>query len=174
MHLRGTVASDCQPMDDLDRSCRAGPQARPTVRYQGAIVRDGAVLLICQREHATSTTYWLLPGGRMELGETPEATVAREMREETNLIVRVERFLFEVAAEARFAHRREHTYLCTPIAGEAAPGHEPEPEFATAYSFIEVRWVPLADEAAWDSEILEDPITRCNLQLLQQALGYRL
>ena len=109
----------------------------------------------------------------MELGETPEANVAREMGEETNLIVRVERLLFDVAAETRFAHEREHTYLCTPIGGEAAPGHEPELMFAPAYSFIEVRWVPLADEAAWDSEILDDPITRCNLQLLQQALGYR-
>jgi 8-oxo-dGTP diphosphatase len=111
----------------------------PIVRYQGAIVRVDAVLLIRQREHATGRTYWLLPGGRMEPGETPEATVAREMWEETNLIVRVERLLFDVAAEARFAHEREHTYLCTPIDGEAAPGDEPEQEYARAYSFIEVR-----------------------------------
>src|SRR5262249_3237038 len=93
------------------------PHTGPTVRYQGAAVRDGAVLLIRQREHATSTTYWLLPGGRMEPGETPKATVAREMREETNMIVRVEQLLFDVAAELRFGHGREHPYLCTPIAG---------------------------------------------------------
>jgi 8-oxo-dGTP diphosphatase len=150
------------------------PHRRGTTRYQGAIVRDGAVLLIRQREHATGRTYSLLPGGRMEPGETPEATVAREMREETNLIVRVERLLFDVAAETRFAHEREHTYLCTAIAGEAAPGHEPEPEFAAAYTFIDVRWVSLMDETEWGSEILGNPITRRNLQLLQQALGYRL
>jgi ADP-ribose pyrophosphatase YjhB (NUDIX family) len=110
----------------------------------------------------------------MEPGETPEETLVREMREEANLIVRVERLLFDVAAEPRFAHEREHTYLCTPLAGEAAPGYEPEPEFASAYSFIEVRWVPLADDAAWASVILDNPITRCNLQLLQEALGYRI
>lgn len=159
---------DCQSVDDLHISGQ-----RPKVRYQGAIVRDGTVLLIRQREHATSRTYWLLPGGGMEPGETPEATVAREMREETNLIVRVERLLFDVAAETRFAHEREHTYLCTPIAGEAAPGHEPEPAFAAAYTFIEVRWVPLADQAAWGSVILDNPITLRSLQLLQVALGYR-
>jgi hypothetical protein len=95
-------------------------------------------------------------------------------REETNLVVRVERLLFDVAADTRCAHDREHPYLCTRITGEAAPGYEPDPEFATAYSFIEVRWVPLTDEAAWGSEILDDPITRCNLHLLQQALGCRL
>lgn len=137
-------------------------------------MRDAAVLLICQREHATGRTYWLLPGGGREAGETPEATVAREMREETNLTVRVERLLFDVAAETRFAHEREHTYLCTPTAGEAAPGYEPEPEFAAAFSFIDVRWVSLLDEAAWGSEILDNPITERNLRLLQHALGYRL
>jgi ADP-ribose pyrophosphatase YjhB (NUDIX family) len=106
-------------MEDQHVSRHMRPDTRPTVRYQGAVVRDGAVLLICQREHATNKTYWLLPGGRMEPGETPEVTVARELREETNLIVRVERMLFDVAAEARFGHEREHTYLCTPIGGEA-------------------------------------------------------
>jgi 8-oxo-dGTP diphosphatase len=160
-------------MEDLHLSCYTHPHIPRTVRYQGAIVRDGAVLLICQREHATGRTYWLLPGGRMEPGETPEATVAREMQEETNLTVRVERLLFEVAAETRFAHDMEHTYLCTPIGGEAAPGYEPEPLYARAYSFIGVRWVALADEAAWGSEILDNAITRRNLQLLQRALGYR-
>jgi 8-oxo-dGTP diphosphatase len=161
-------------MDDQHISRRARTHTHQNVRYQGAIVRDGAVLLIRQLEHATSRTYWLLPGGRMEPGETAEATVAREMQEETNLIVRVGRLLFDVAADRRFAHEREHTYLCMPIAGEAAPGHEPELEFATAYSFVEVRWVPLADGAAWGRDILDNPITRCNLQSLQQALGYRL
>jgi len=147
---------------------------RPRTRYQGAIVRDGAVLLIRQREHATGRTYWLLPGGGMEPGETPEATVAREMREETNLTVRVERLLLDVASETGGHYDRAHTYLCTAMAGEAAPGHEPEPEFAAAFSFIEVRWVSLVDEAAWGSEILDDPITEHNLRLLQHALGYRL
>ena len=137
-------------------------------------MRDGAVLLIRQREHATGKTYWLLPGGGMEPGETPEATVAREMREETNLTVRVEQLLFDVASETGVHYDRAHTYLCTAMAGEAAPGHEPEPEFAAAFSFIEVRWVSLVDEAAWGSEILDDPITERNLRLLQHALGYRL
>ena len=165
--------SDGQSVDDLHMSGQTRPHTRPKVRYQGAIVRDGAVLLIRQREHATNRTYWLLPGGGMEPGETPEATVAREMREETDLTVRVERLLFDVAAEARWLYERVHTYLCTAIAGEAAPGHEPEPEFAAAYSFIEVAWVPLADDAAWASKILDNPITRRNFELLQVALGYR-
>ena len=38
-----------------------------------------------------------VPGGRIEPGESPEAAVAREMREETGLSVDVRRKLIEVA-----------------------------------------------------------------------------
>jgi 8-oxo-dGTP diphosphatase len=143
---------------------------RRHTRYQGAIVRDGAVLLIYHREHSTGTGYWLLPGGGMEPGETPEATVAREMREETGLAVRVERLLFEVAHDPGDFYERAHTYLCTPTGGEAAPGYEPEPDAAAAYAITAVRWVPVADDTTWGDEILDDAITLRNLRLLQDAL----
>ena len=146
---------------------------RPKTRYQGAVVRDGAALLICHREHATGKAYWLLPGGGMEAGETPEATVARELLEETGLTVRVERRLLDVAAEPGGYYERAQTYLCTAVTGDAAPGAEPEADAAAVYGIVAVRWVPLGDESAWGSEIQGDPITAANLRRLQVALGYR-
>ncbi|MCR5249750.1 MAG: serine hydrolase [Lachnospiraceae bacterium] len=54
------------------------------------IVRDGKILLT----HELNSGWWLLPGGGMEEGETPETCVVREVEEETGYIVRpVRRFL---------------------------------------------------------------------------------
>src|ERR1700761_6761286 len=54
----------------------------------GAIVRDGAGrLLLVQRGHDPEAGRWSLPGGRVEPGETDAEALAREMREETGLIV---------------------------------------------------------------------------------------
>jgi 8-oxo-dGTP pyrophosphatase MutT (NUDIX family) len=63
-------------------------------RYQGAIIKDHHVLLLRNREHNTGRSYWLFPGGSIEVGETEEQCVAREMLEETGLTVKVEKLLF--------------------------------------------------------------------------------
>jgi 8-oxo-dGTP pyrophosphatase MutT (NUDIX family) len=47
------------------------------VSIKGVVVRDGRVLLLRNEREE-----WELPGGRIELGETPEQCVAREITEE--------------------------------------------------------------------------------------------
>jgi 8-oxo-dGTP diphosphatase len=49
-----------------------------------AIVRRDDLLLI-QRNRAPSEGLWTLPGGRLELGETPEHCAIREVKEELGL-----------------------------------------------------------------------------------------
>ena len=55
------------------------------VSAKAIIVQNDRVLIIKQLHQGT--TYWDLPGGKMEFGETPEQTVLREVKEETDLTV---------------------------------------------------------------------------------------
>lgn len=71
-------------------------------RTEGAHVlatdEDGRILVV-------RTTYlgpgWMLPGGRVERGETPHRAAARETLEETGLTVAVERLLLVDARRGR-------------------------------------------------------------------------
>ena len=71
-------------------------------RLEGAHVLatddEGRILVV-------RTTYlgpeWMLPGGRVERGETPHAAAVRETREETGLDVRVDRLVLVDAHRAR-------------------------------------------------------------------------
>jgi len=53
----------------------------------GVVIRGGKVLLI-QRGKEPLKGRWVIPGGTVELGETLEDAVAREVREETGIVVR--------------------------------------------------------------------------------------
>ncbi len=142
------------------------------IRYQGAIVRDHTILLIQHREHAGGRSYWLLPGGGREAGESEEACVIREMQEETGLQVAVERLLVEAPRQPG-TDRWHKTYLCHPLSGEAQPGYEPEPEVAAYYCIAEVRWVDLRDEESWGEKVVSDPYTYPELKQICAILGYR-
>lgn len=59
----------------------------PTVGVGGVVVHDGRVLLI-RRGKEPLRGRWVVPGGTVELGETLEAALVREVREETGIVVR--------------------------------------------------------------------------------------
>lgn len=139
-------------------------------RYQGAIVRDHHILLIRHQEHTSGHDYWLVPGGGIEPGESEADCITREMREETQLEVRVERLLFEEQWEEGGDYQGAKTYLCTPLSGEPQPGFEPEPEAASHYAIVEVRWVDLRDESTWGAKITLNHITYPFLKKVQALL----
>ena len=77
------------------------------------------VLLIQRRD----VPVWVLPGGGVEPGESPEAAVTREILEETGLTVKVVRLVGEYTPINRLA-KQTHLYECTPISGSLSLSDE--------------------------------------------------
>ena len=142
------------------------------IRYQGAIIRDDQILLIMHHPLKTGVTYWVMPGGGIEDGETEEECVIREMKEETNLEVQVIKLLLDEPSPPDGTYKWNKTYLCKPIGGEAAPGYEPEPEAASEYTISQVKWFDLWDDTDWEPKLIEDPFTYPIVQKIRMVLGY--
>ncbi|GAC1621176.1 MAG: NUDIX hydrolase [Candidatus Acidiferrum sp.] len=107
---------------------------RPVIGVGGVLIHEGRALLI-RRGGEPLRGEWSIPGGTLELGETLAEGVARELKEETGISVRVLE-LIEVfdriwiderpgtnAAKPRF-HFVIADYLCERISGEPWAGSD--------------------------------------------------
>ena len=115
-------------MDSDPSDVRRFP-SRPVVGVGGVVV-DGARVLLVRRAHPPLMGEWSLPGGGVEVGETLEAAVVREVREETGLAVSVGPLIeaferIEVGDDGRVVyHFVVLDYLCRLQAGSVAPGSD--------------------------------------------------
>lgn len=116
-------------------SSREYPE-RPVIGVGGVIVDRGRTVLI-RRGTEPLLGQWSIPGGTLEIGETLEEAVRRELREETGLEVRVLELieLFDrIYLENRSAPKQDKKkpryhfviadYLCELVSGEPRAGSD--------------------------------------------------
>ena len=113
---------------------------RPIVAV-GGIVLDADGVLLVRRGQAPLKGEWSLPGGVVEVGESLELAVAREIREETGLDVRVgpivevvDRITSDPNGRVAY-HYVIVDYLCHALGGT----------LETTSDAAEARWVRRAD-----------------------------
>jgi 8-oxo-dGTP pyrophosphatase MutT (NUDIX family) len=139
-------------------------------RIQGLIIQNHKILLIRCYEWRTSISFWVIPGGGHEPGETDEECAIREMKEETGLDVRVGKLLIEQEAYPGGMYKRLKSYICTPIGGQLEPGSEPENE--VDIEITAVRWFDLKDISPWSADLCLGQFNYPQLQNIRQLLGY--
>ena len=102
---------------------------RPVVGV-GAVIAHADRVVLIKRKYEPLAGQWSLPGGTLELGESLEAGVAREIREETGLEVDVgpvvevfDRILLDAGGRVQY-HFVLVDYLCRPIGGQLQAGSD--------------------------------------------------
>jgi len=116
-------------------SADASRLAVPRVRVAAVIVEKEHLLLV--RHQKQGRTYWLLPGGGAEFGESLESALMRELKEETNLDIKVGHLIIvnDSIPPDRHRHVVNMCFTAQIAGGEMKLGNEKR--------LIEARFVPL-------------------------------
>ena len=85
------------------------------------IVRDGRVLLCQRNEDDVFGLQWEFPGGEVEDGETDQQALAREIREELDVRVRVDELVGQFDDTIGNKTVQVFLYRCHTVAGRFTP-----------------------------------------------------
>lgn len=106
-------------------------------------------LFATQRGYGEYKDWWEIPGGKLEPGETPEACIVREIREELATEVRAEKEIGIVEYDYPTFHLTMHCILCSIVSGKLQLLEHENATWLTAETLRSVEWLP-ADELILD------------------------
>ena len=109
-----------------------GAVVRVTAEDAAALRLPSAGVVLIKRRHQPLAGEWSLPGGGVEIGETLQTAVAREVEEETGLVVEVgevievfDRIMLDDQQRVQY-HFVLVDYVCRPLGGRLLAGSDAE------------------------------------------------
>ncbi len=91
---------------------------------------------------------WEFPGGKIEPGETREAALVRELREELAIDVKIEKFIGTVEYDYPKFHLTMHTFLCVIANGEPILREHMSARWLSRKELADIDWLPADKEIA--------------------------
>ena len=113
------------------------------IEVVAAIIHDAeGRIFATQRGYGEFKDGWEFPGGKMEAGETPEEALSREIWEELETRIEVERLVETVEYDYPQFHLTMHCYLCRVESGRLELKEHEAARWLEKDKLNEVDWLP--------------------------------
>ncbi len=112
------------------------------IEVVAAIIHKEDKIFATQRGYGDFKDYWEFPGGKMEVGETPEEALKREIREELSTEIGLDGFLCTVEYDYPNFHLTMHCYLCRVESGHLELNEHEAAKWLSKDELESVKWLP--------------------------------
>ena len=112
------------------------------IEVVAALIRDGDKILVTQRGYGEYKDFWEFPGGKIEPGETPEAALKREIKEELATEIDVNEYVGTVDYDYPDFHITLLLYLCSMVSGNLELLEHESAKWLLASELDTVSWLP--------------------------------
>ncbi len=116
-----------------------------TIEVVAAIIRKGDKVFATQRGYGEWKGWWEWPGGKMEPGETPQEALVREIHEELDTEISVDKFLCTVEWDYPKFHLTMHCFMCSLLTGALHLNEHEAARWLSAGTLHSVQWLPADD-----------------------------
>ena len=113
-----------------------------TIRVVAAIIRDKGRIFATQRGYGPYKDGWEFPGGKIELGETPEEALKREIREELDTEIEVGEPVGRIEYDYPDFHLSMDCFFCTLVSENMTLREHEASKWLRPEDLDSVAWLP--------------------------------
>ena len=113
-----------------------------TIRVVAAIIVENGRVFATQRGYGDFKDGWEFPGGKIEAGESPEQALVREIREELDTEIRVERLLRTAEWDYPTFHLSMDCFICKIESGDLHLREHEAARWLDLEHLNDVDWLP--------------------------------
>ena len=112
------------------------------IEVVAAVIEKDGKYFATQRGYGEYKDWWEFPGGKMEKGETRDAALIREIKEELDTVIAVDKFICTVECDYTGFHLTMYSFLCHVVEGRLQLLEAEDARWLDKAHINDVNWLP--------------------------------
>lgn len=113
-----------------------------TIRVVAAVIREGDKIFATARGYGEFKGMWEFPGGKIEVGETPQQALVREIKEELEVDVEVGELIDTIEYDYPTFHLSMNCFWANIVSGELVLKEAADARWLRREELNSVNWLP--------------------------------
>lgn len=113
-----------------------------TIRVVAAVIRSENRIFATARGYGDFKGQWEFPGGKIEPGETSEAALVREIKEELDTVIKVVELIHTIEYDYPTFHLSMDCFWCEVIEGDLVLKEAEDAKWLSKDQLYGVKWLP--------------------------------